>query len=218
MENEEYSHFIEEYTIKLNDLRDKFSLSTELIFKNSEFNEAIYYISLVNKAIELLDGFFVLIKSRNLTCLSLVLRTQLDNCMRTYAGYIVEDKCKYFEEFPKLNSRLNNMKDINGKKLTDANLRKYLNQFDKSFGDAYTKASKFVHHTDSSLTTFMRMNEDNEILLDIGNTNNEHTIEIIYSLAKAFIYFLDMQYMLIEVIYKLKQTESNTVISSKMYS
>lgn len=206
MENEEYTEFKLDYTNKLNDMRDKFVIISETIIRYSELNEATYFLSLVNKAIELIDGFIDLLINKNLTCLSLILRVQLDNCMRTYAGYIVEDKALYFSEFQKLNSRLNKIKDINGKKLTDANLRKYLNQFDKSFGDTYAKASKFVHHTDSSLVSMMRINEKNEIEYVIGSTHNEFTTALMFSLAKSFNYFLEMHYQLIVEIYRLKET------------
>jgi len=217
MENEEYTKFRLEYETKLIAIRNIFSNVPMILFNNtySDFNEMTYYLSLVNKAIELIDGFIDLLINKNLTCLSLILRVQLDNCMRTYAGFIVEDKVKYFDEFRKLNSRLNKMKDISGKKLTDANLRKYLNQFDNSFGDAYAKASKFVHHTDSSLMTMMKINDKSEIEFDIGNPNNELGIDSICTVTKSFVYFLEMQYSLIEEIYKLKKIKQDSSVLSK---
>ena len=34
----------------------------------------------------------MMLKERNLTCAGVLLRMQMDNCMRTYAAFIAEDK------------------------------------------------------------------------------------------------------------------------------
>ena len=63
MENEEYTKFRLEYETKLIAIRNIFSNVPMILFNNtySDFNEMTYYLSLVNKAIELIDGFIDLL-------------------------------------------------------------------------------------------------------------------------------------------------------------
>lgn len=217
MENEEYSQFIEENIIKLNEYRNKFSLSMPFIIQNNSFNEALYYLSLSNKATELIDGYILMMEDKNLTCLAILLRVQLDNCMRVLAGSIVEDKETYFSNFRDPKIRLNKMKDVNGKKLTDSNLRKYLNAYDDSFGKTYALTSEFVHFSGSSLESIFEIKE-NEIHFDIGNKYNEKPFKIIYEYTKAFLYFLDLHFALVIEMYRQKKTDANIKNNSKEYS
>lgn len=216
MDNEQYSQFIEENRIKLIEFRNKFSLSMMFI-QNTEFNKAIYYLSLSNKATELIDGYILMLEDKNLTCLAILLRVQLDNCMRVLAGSIVEDKESYFLNFRDPKIRLNKMKDVNGKKLTDSNLRKYLNAYDDSFGKTYALTSEFVHFSGSSLESILQI-KDNEINLDIGNKYNEKPFKVICEYTEGFLYFLDLHYQLVLEIYKQMKIDANIKNNSKEYS
>lgn len=216
MDNEQYSQFIEENRIKLIEFRNKFSLSMMFI-QNTEFNKAIYYLSLSNKATELIDGYILMLEDKNLTCLAILLRVQLDNCMRVLAGSIVEDKESYFLNFRDPKIRLNKMKDVNGKKLTDSNLRKYLNAYDDSFGKTYALTSEFVHFSGSSLVSILQI-KDNEINLDIGNKYNEKPLKVICEYTEGFLYFLDLHYQLVLEIYKQMKIDANIKNNSKEYS
>lgn len=216
MDNEQYSQFIEENRIKLIEFRNKFSLSMMFI-QNTEFNKAIYYLSLSNKVTELIDGYILMLEDKNLTCLAILLRVQLDNCMRVLAGSIVEDKESYFLNFRDPKIRLNKMKDVNGKKLTDSNLRKYLNAYDDSFGKTYALTSEFVHFSGSSLELILQI-KDNEINLDIGNKYNEKPFKVICEYTEGFLYFLDLHYQLVLEIYNQKKIDANIKNNSKEYS
>lgn len=216
MENEEYSQFIEENRVKLIEFRNKFSFSMMLI-QNTEFNEALYYMSLSNKATELIDGYILILEEKNLTCLAILLRVQLDNCMRVLAGSIVEDKETYFSNFRDPKIRLNKMKDVNGKKLTDSNLRKYLNAYDDSFGKTYALTSEFIHFSGSSLESILQI-KDNEINLHIGNKYNEKPFKIICEYTEGFLYFLDLHYQLVLEIFRQKKIDANIKYNSKEYS
>ena len=46
-----------------------------------------YILSLIDKCIRLIDGFLDMLDSRNLTCAGVLLRIQIDNCLRTYVSY-----------------------------------------------------------------------------------------------------------------------------------
>jgi len=217
MKNEEYSQFLEENIIKLNEFRNKFSVSLPFIIQNNSFNEALYYLSLSNKATELIDGYILMMEDKNLTCLAILIRVQLDNCMRILAGNIVEDKETYFSNFRNPEIRLNKMKDVNGKKLTDANLRKYLNAFDENFGKTYALTSEFVHFSGSSLESILEI-KDNGIHLDIGNIYKEKPFKTIYEYTKAFLYFLDLHFEMVQEMCRQKKTDANIKNNSKEYS
>ncbi len=51
-----------------------------------------YMISILDKCIRLIDGFAIMIEKRNLTCAGILLRVQIDNCLRTYALYAAENR------------------------------------------------------------------------------------------------------------------------------
>jgi len=91
-ENENSDEIISNKLEELRMLRSEFMKITEKIIGNNLMRDDMYFISIINKAMHLIDGFISMIRNRNLTCEGILLRVQLDNCMRAYAYYIGENQ------------------------------------------------------------------------------------------------------------------------------
>ena len=88
----------------------------------------LYILSLIDKCIRLIDGFVILLSERNLTCIGILLRVQIDNCLRTYALYAAQNKQEVYQSIVKGDKNINHMHAVDGNKMTDA----YLECYDKS--------------------------------------------------------------------------------------
>lgn len=78
----------------------------------------------------LLDGMIEMLKQRNLTCAGILVRTQVDNCMRVFAAFIAEDRTEFIDAFLK-GEKIRNIKDNQGRKMKDVVLKERLAEYDK---------------------------------------------------------------------------------------
>lgn len=189
-----------EYINQISDLRTKIVLSSINIQNVKIDNKSFYYLSLFDKSTKLIDGFIDVLNSRNLTCMSIFVRVMLDNCMRTYAGLIVADKELFFDNFIEPKIVINRMKDIHGKRINDANLRKRLNSIDEYFDQNYRNASGDIHFSSNAFLSIIEPNSGENIKLKIGADLGEHLNDLILKCTKSFVYFLELQIVLNNIV------------------
>lgn len=189
-----------EYIIEMSELRTKIVLSSINIHNVKFDNKSLYYLSLFDKSTKIIDGFMDSLNSRNLTCMGIFLRVILDNCMKTYAGLIVADKELFFDNFIEPKIIVNNMKDIHGKRINDANLRKRLSSFDEYFDQNYKNSSGDIHFSSNAFLSIVDLNSVENIKLKIGAELGEHLNDIILKCTKSFVYFLELQIILNNIV------------------
>lgn len=132
MTNEEYKVALVPYIEQLQDLRKKaVSIATGIIGETL-CTDDLFFCASVDRCIRLIDGLIPMLQDRNLTCAGVLLRMQMDNCMRTYAAFIAEDRNAViqciFDGTP-----IKNLKDVNGKQMFDGYLKNQVAKMTLSF-------------------------------------------------------------------------------------
>lgn len=119
------------------------------IFKNETDKKVLaksshYTFSIIHRAIELNRGFKTLTEANNwITAINLI-RLQADNCMRLFALSLVEDRLDFYNRV--LNGEhIRNIKDAEGKNMTDLYLSQKLEGLYPGFRLLYENTSGFIH-------------------------------------------------------------------------
>ncbi|MBP3664502.1 MAG: hypothetical protein J6J03_05000 [Tyzzerella sp.] len=94
MNNDEYFVWLNKEKEKLDELRKQGVKLAEGVIGGTLFKDDLFFCASLNRCINLIDGFILLLNTRNLTCAGAILRLQIDNCLRTYAAFITEDRNK----------------------------------------------------------------------------------------------------------------------------
>lgn len=144
MTNDEYLHQIAPKVETLTTLSMKALSLCQGIIGRSLTKEDFYFSASANRCINLITGFVDMLKTRNLTCAGVLLRMQMDNCMRTYAAFIAED-CNAVVDCIIQGGKISNCKDKNGRKMSDGYLKDEISKIDPVFADVYDQASGYVH-------------------------------------------------------------------------
>lgn len=149
MENEQYIALtLDELIEKLRLLSSKHFEVTEKIIKADDakiFALDLLAVSVAKRSISLVSGFTTMIKEENFICAAPLLRLQLDNALRFFAAFLVEDPHELakgcIDGVP-----IKNFKDRKTKeKLTDAYLVKKLGEFHEWIADVYKDTSGYIH-------------------------------------------------------------------------
>ena len=99
-----------------------------------------FFLSALNRRVQLIDGIIDLLRMRNLTCVGILVRTQLDNLMRVFAAFISKDRRAFIKE--SLNGKtIRNMRDNQNRKMTDFNLKKRISEYYPEIEEIYNKSS-----------------------------------------------------------------------------
>lgn len=186
------------------------SLNTEAIelFKGivggSLLKEDLYFGASVSRCINLIEGFVHMLQERNLTCAGILLRMQMDNCMRTYAAFIAQDKDAVISCIIN-GDRISKKKDVNGKPLTDGHLKDELTKMDSRFEQVYDQASGYVHLSDKAFYQTVASCDDNTIEFYVGPGLLEKHNPVLLEAADAFIHFVRLHFKMLKVVVESKQ-------------
>ena len=150
----------------------------------------LFLCPLLNRSIQLSQGFMALIKQRNLTCAGSMLRLQLDNCMRLYASTIANDQNALIDCVIS-GGKIGDLTDKNGKKMRDSILKDGLAQYDSRFADVYDNTSGYIHYSEKSFYQSISASKggDYDISIQISKEPSEKVNEALCECAEAFIYF-----------------------------
>ena len=144
---------------------------SQYVIGNTFTKYDLFLCPLLNRSIQLSQGFMVLIKQRNLTCAGSMLRLQLDNCMRLYASTIADDQ--------------------NGQKMSDKFLKDGLAQYDSRFADVYDNTSGYIHYSEKSFYQSISASngEEYDISIRISKEPSEKVNEALCECIDAFIHY-----------------------------
>jgi hypothetical protein len=160
------------------------------------FEDDFYIMSIIDKCIRLIDGFTIMLEKRNLTCMGILLRVQIDNCLRTYAPFVAENQSEVIKSIYNDKNQINKMISKDGKRMTDAYLRKQLSKIDKRFDIVYKEASGYIHHSEKAFYSIVSIEEPNTLKFDLGHPIRNELDPVLQECAEAFLYFVETQYRL----------------------
>ncbi len=152
----------------------------------------LFLCPLLNRSIQLSQGFMALIKQRNLTCAGSMLRLQLDNCMRLYASTIADDQNALIDCIIS-GGKISNLRDNKGQKMSDKLLKDGLTQYDKQFAVVYDNTSGYIHYSEKSFYQSISTSncKEYEISIQISKDPSERVNDALCECAEAFIHFTD---------------------------
>jgi hypothetical protein len=109
-----------------------------------------YTMSIVNRAISLNRGFIILWKANNFSTAIPLIRLQIDNCMRLYAISISENSLEFYDSVLS-GVHIKNIKDADGKKMSDDYLITKLDLIFPGFKNLYRNTSGYVHFSNEHM-------------------------------------------------------------------
>jgi hypothetical protein len=143
--------------------------------------------AVLNRLLNLVEGFVTLAQQRNLICCGALLRLQLDNCLRFYAVYLVKDPHDFaMQVFG--GTPIKKMKDKNGKFMTDKYLAEKLNEKYPWVLNVYKKTSGYIHLSETHIfNTFLESpKEVGTQEMGIGIGSNLEGDELFEEATEAF--------------------------------
>ncbi len=123
--------------------------------------EVLYYISVVDKSIKLIDSFLFALEKNNITVLAILTRVQMDCVSRAYALMLVEDRNKLAEAVIIDKKQLNQIRGIENKSFSDKYLATKVGEWlNLPVYDLYQKVCGFVHFSDYNFHTMIDSYDD----------------------------------------------------------
>lgn len=211
MNNEEYNESLRERLHKLRELREVAKGVSKGIIGNTLYKEDLFFTSALDRSVALLDGIVDMLKARNLTCVGILVRCQIDNCMRIFAAFIAKDKTAFIEGF--LNGKkISDFKDDHGKKMIDVVLRERLKAYDSQISEVYKKSSGYIHLSDVAFYSSVCA-KDNYIEFSVGLPVREDANKVLLEGSDAFIHYTLLEYRLLQAVVESKERvdESSTL-------
>ena len=199
MNNKKYYTALNRLIDSLEELRLKGVKIARGIIGETLTKDDLFFCASLDRCLRLTDGIITLLKERNLTCAGALLRLQMDNCMRTYAAFIAEDRTKVIDCIID-GTPINKEKDVNGHKMSDGYLKESVNKYDKRFAQVYDQASGFIHLSSKAFYQTVAEVNDGEIALQIGHDLPEKRNDTLLECAEAFCHFVKLHYKMLDAV------------------
>ena len=181
------------------ELRDKINnmdktANAYLVKIKDLYIEDLYFMSVIDKSIKLIDSFLFALSKRNLTVLATLARVQIDCVLRAFATTMVSDSGDFCKSILVDDIRINKLKDINNHKLTDKYLCEKLGDYlNLPVYDLYEKVCGFVHFSSDSFHNIAKAHEENSITMLISRNNRDEDKQVFerlsLELANQFFFF-----------------------------
>lgn len=204
MTNEEYSIALASRIEQLQTLRKNAVTIAAGIIGESLCMEELFFCASVDRCMRLIDGFIPMLQDRNLTCAGVLLRMQMDNCMRTYAAFIAEDRNAAVQCVIDGNP-IKNLKDTNVKKMTDGHLKDEITKIDSVFSKVYDNASGYVHLSEKAFYQTVEKCADNKLEFQIGQPLPEKRNDPLLESADAYIHFVKLHFKMLQAVVESKE-------------
>ena len=204
MERTECLETIKKHTTTLHKLRKQGVALAAGIIGQSLTKDDFFFCASLDRCINLIDGFIDVLNQRNLTCAGALLRLQMDNCMRTYAVFIAEDKAAVIDCIIS-GERVNRQVSKDGSQLSDSYLKKELSKIDSGFSDIYDQASGYIHLSEKAFYQTVVSCEDYHINFQIGHALPEKFNPILIEAADAFIHYVKLHYRILDAVVDSKR-------------
>jgi len=107
----------------------------------------LFAVATLNRAVAISSAFHTLVNESNMVAAGALVRIHLDTALRYFASHLVEDWDAFAESVIR-GTRIDKMKDRNGKYLTDRHLS---TEFDKKvpgIHNLYERTCRYVHFSD----------------------------------------------------------------------
>ena len=177
-------------------------IAKQMIGKNL-FKTDLYFCAMLNKSMQITDGFLEMIKHRNLSCAGILLRTNIDNCLRMFAMYIAENP-EDLVDCVMNGEKISRFKDKEGKYLKDFYLKEQLGKYDEKLVQVYNNASGYVHFSEKGFFQSVRAEEDNAISVQVSHNIPEEANKYIIECIEAYIHYLKLFYKLFIDLIRVK--------------
>lgn len=142
--------------------------------------------AVLNRSLALVLGFTDLIKSPNFIAAAPLLRLQLDNCLRFYAGYLVSDLHDFALKILS-GKAVKDQKSKDGNTLTDNYLCRKISSEYPWVLDVYKNTSGYIHLSEKHIFHSVRsLNEGKGIKISIGETDRFVTTDLYLEVIEAF--------------------------------
>lgn len=204
MTNDEYAIALDQHLSDLKRIREAASGLAKEMIGTILIDFDLFYSSVLNRSLSLLDGFIEMLKTRNLACAGILLRTQLDNCMRLYASFIAADKNEFLKRFME-GDRIDDLKDVKGNLMRDYYLHTSLTRFDERISEVYKRASGYVHLSGVAFHLSLQSAKDNRIEFAIGLPLKEEANKYLIEVAQAFFHYMRLLYFLLSKVVESKE-------------
>lgn len=168
-------------------------LDAEIVARGSRvaadplYRSDFFVIGVLNRSLQLLHGFVLLVKNRQFICAAPLLRMQVDSALRLYAGSLVGN----FDEFTdKLleGKRIDRMTAVDGSRLTD---RYLIQRLASASGEqwlepVYESTSGYVHFSGAHLSRAVRAAEPGHLHLQVSRHEGDASENTWLELVGAF--------------------------------
>jgi len=181
------------------------------------YSGAIYPLDLLvlatlHRSLCLLKGFVSLIETKNFTAAAPLIRLQLDNCLRLYAGTLVNDPHEFVKKIIK-GIPIRNQKDRSNQKMTDKYLVDKLTQQYTWIKKVYDNTSGYIHLSEKHVFNILRTSgEDHKFKLRITDSDEFIPDELYIEAIDAFKATTDI---LFEYVYGWAYTKDNPQEAAK---
>ena len=204
MTNDEYYAALEERLQQLKECRKLAKNIAIGMIGDTLYMDDLFFSSALDKSVALLDGFVEMLKSRNLTCVGILIRSLLDICMRIFAAFIAQDKPGFIEGHLK-GKRICDFRDDQGNMMRVYVLRERLATYDSRISDVYKKASGYVHFSDTAFYSSVRAFDNYRIEFSIGLPLKEEANTTLLEGADVFIHYTFVEYRLLQSVVESKR-------------
>ena len=158
----------------LQKLEEQKKLHVEVTMKMLSAGNANMYpldflaISASKRSMSLIGGFITMIRDENFICAAPLLRLQLDNSLRFYASFLVNDPHELANGFIEGKLIRDFTERRTNKKLTDSLLVERLAEHHPWITNVYKETSGYIHLSDKHLFNAMGKKDDKQKLQLIG--------------------------------------------------
>lgn len=205
MTNEEYASCLKPKVNALLELRNEAKQLTAGIIGETLTTDDLFFCASTDRCMRLIDGFIPMLQDRNLTCVGVLLRMQMDNCMRTYAAFIAKKRTEVINAVID-GEHINKLKDVDGEKMTDGHLKdKITEKLDSQFATVYDNASGYVHLSEKAFYQTVVDCENYHLGLGIGTPLPEKRNESLLEAADAYIHFVKLNFRMLQAVVESKQ-------------
>lgn len=201
MNNEKYLYELNGRLQSLGELRKEIIELSKAIIGDTLYKEVFFFTSAMDRSVALLDGISEMLKNRNLACGGILLRSQIDNCMRIFAAFIAESQTDFIDGFL-AGKKICDMKDNRGNKLKDCILQQRLAEYDPQLTLVYKNSSGYVHLSDKAFFSCVTTSssEQDDIEFSVGLPLKEKANPVLLEVADAFIYYVKLQNTLVNQV------------------
>lgn len=215
MTNKKYIIELDTYVKQLHKLRKEAVSIASGIIGETLCTDDLFFCASVDRCIRLIDGLIPMLKDRNLTCVGVFLRMQMDNCMRTYAAFIAEDR-KAVIQCILDGTPIKNLKDTNGNKMFDGYLKDQMTKIDPIFPAVYDNASGYVHLSEKAFYQTVDSCDNCRIGIQIGQPLPEKRNAPLLEATAAYIHFVNLHFKMLQAVVESKQRLDAHLTESKL--